>query len=93
MEPKTGRGHTFFEENQGETKIRKMLGLITKMVTDFKKACKKANEPTHEAELNELQECRAQLEDLVLEDDLEQIRVALTRAASALKAAKKCIGA
>ena len=40
------------------------------MVTDFKKACKKANEPTHEAELNELQECRAQLEDLVLEDDL-----------------------
>ena len=84
---------TQVEENQGETKIRKMLGLITKMVTDFKKACKKANEPTHEAELNELQECRAQLEDLVLEDDLEQIRVALTRAASALKAAKKCIGA
>lgn len=70
-------------------KVKKMLTLVSKVVADFKKACKKA--PTVDwgaTELANLIAVRDQLEDLAVETDLVDIKDKLVEAAKVLKTAK-----
>ena len=85
---------TIIEPNKMDSKVQKMLSMITKMVSDFSKACKKANDSTWGAqEMKSLKSSRDELEELMGETDMKKMKEGLVRAADALKQAKDCLQA
>ena len=78
-------------EDEKETKVKKMLSIVSKEVADLKKACKKASSSDWgKHELANLSKCRDELEDLQM-DCLESVKEKLLQSAAALKASKKLI--
>ena len=81
-------------ENEKDSKVKKMLALVSKGVADLKKACKKAKDASSGADvLQALIKSRDSLEDLATDGELEGIKNHLLEAASALKAFKKLLTA
>ena len=81
-------------ENEKDSKVKKMLALVSKGVADLKKACKKAKDASWGADvLQALIKSRDSLEDLATDGELEGIKNHLLEAASALKAFKKLLTA
>ena len=96
----TKKWHTKLEEatqvgeNEKDSKVKKMLALVSKGVADLKKACKKAKDASWGADvLQALIKSRDSLEDLATDGELEGIKNHLLEAASALKAFKKLLTA
>ncbi|CAK9070467.1 unnamed protein product [Durusdinium trenchii] len=78
-------------EDEKETKVKKMLSIVSKEVADLKKACKKASSSDWgKHELANLSKCRDELEDLQM-DCLESVKEKLLQSAAALKASQKLI--
>ena len=81
-------------ENEKDSKVKKMLALVSKGVADLKKACKKAKDASWGADvLQALIKSRDSLEDLATDGELGGIKNHLLEAASALKAFKKLLTA
>ena len=76
-------------ENEKDSKVSKMLQMVSKTVADLKKACKKAPEVSWgQEELRNLEQLRSQLEDMQLDTDLQDVKNTLVDCAKWLKAAK-----
>ena len=76
-------------ENERDSKVNKMLQMVSKAVADLKKACKKANDPSlGKEELVNLEQLRSQLEEMQVETDLQDVKKTLVESAKWLKAAK-----
>ena len=85
---------TQVDENEKDSKVKKMLALVSKGVADLKKVCKKAKDASWGADvLQALIKSRDSLEDLATDGELEGIKNHLLEAASALKAFKKLLTA
>ena len=76
-------------EDEKESKVKKMLGLVSKQVADLKKACKKAKSADWgKRELSALTSIRDELEELLVGSDLTDVKKTLVGAAAAPKAAR-----
>lgn len=76
-------------DNDKNSKVKKMLSLVSKGVADLKKACKTAEEAFWgSTELAALTSVRDELEDLSVQSELGDVKTKLIEAAKALKAAK-----
>ena len=76
-------------ESEKESKVKKMLALVSKGVADLKEACKKATDASWGQDvLQALIKTRDTLEDLATDGELAGIKSHLVAAAAALKAFK-----
>lgn len=86
---KTVEEATQVGDRDKQSKVKKMLTLVSKGVAELKKACKKATTFDWGApELANLTAVRDQLEDLAVDADLVEVQEKLLEAAAALKLAK-----
>lgn len=79
-------------EDDKDSKVKKMLCLVSKAVAEMKKACKKASDKSWgAAELQNLCRCRDELEDFSVDCELQGIKEKLIDAAASLKASKEAM--
>ena len=78
-------------ENERDSKVNKMLQMVSKAVADLKKACKKANDPSlGKEELVNLEQLRSQLEEMQVETDLQDVKKLWWNVRSGSKLPKPC---
>lgn len=82
-------------EEEKDSKLRKMLQMVSKTVAGLKRACNEATESNRrKKELSNLQQMRNKLEDMQVDTELQDVKVTLVESgARYLKAAKALLQA